>query len=345
MRNLSSARSLLRAVWTRRALHSTAYRHTALDNSHVASSSSTVNPDEIAHFSRLSSLWWDERGEFGMLHKMNPVRTQFVQEKLVEMKYEDGHESFDEQRVLEGLNVLDVGCGGGLLSESLTRLGANTLGIDASLSNIAIASLHASSDPALSFSSNSLPHSNDTAISHKGKGKVTYEHTSVEELLARNGPNSFDVVCSMEVLEHVDNPRGFLHSCAALVKPGGHLFLSTIARTPLAYLLTIFTAEKLLRFVEPGTHTYSKYINPSELISFFHHYRAPSPSNTSTKSSTESTSQPWISRLVAGRPLRVEAETRGMIYVPWNGEWVLGPHNEPLTEACNYLFWVRKPLQ
>ncbi|KAJ3489653.1 hypothetical protein NLI96_g1994 [Meripilus lineatus] len=114
-----------------------------------SSSHSTVNEDEIAHFSRLSSLWWDERGEFGMLHKMNPVRMQFVREKLAEIAQEDAppEAEIDSSKVLQGLNVLDVGCGGGLLSETLTRLGANTLGIDASSSNIAIASLHASQDP------------------------------------------------------------------------------------------------------------------------------------------------------------------------------------------------------
>ncbi|KAK7687908.1 hypothetical protein QCA50_009127 [Cerrena zonata] len=282
MRASTSSRHILRSAKNIRTLHTTVQRQTSLASS---SSSSTVNPDEIAHFSRLSAQWWDERGEFGMLHKMNPVRTQFVREKLVEMEYEDGHEDLNEAKVLEGLKVLDVGCGGGLFSESLTRLGANTLGIDASASNIAIASLHASNDPALSFTSSSLPQRFGSSVSHKGKGKLTYEHTSVEDLLAREGPNSFDVVCSMEVVEHVDNPRAFLTSCAEILKPGGHLFLSTIARTPLAYFLTIFSAEQLLRFVTPGTHTWSKYINPSELTSFFHNLH--SSSSLSSPSSGE----------------------------------------------------------
>ncbi|KAH9933519.1 S-adenosyl-L-methionine-dependent methyltransferase [Fomitopsis serialis] len=296
---------------------------------------SSVNPDEIALFSRLSSHWWDERGEFQMLHKMNPIRVQFIREKLLEMRREDGEDLAGENRVLEGLNVLDVGCGGGLLCESLSRLGANTLGIDASASNIGIASLHASSDPSLnllsSVSSSTLP-----SPPGKGKGTLTYEHTSAEDVLATRGPKQFDVVCSMEVLEHVDNPRVFLRNCANLVKPGGHLFLSTISRTPLAYLLTIFAAEDVLRLVTPGTHTYSKFVRPEELTQFFCEHRS-SPEET-----------PWISRLYGGLPTRTEAETRGMIYVPWKSEWALVPRGAvgaSWGEGCNYLFWVRRPLE
>ncbi|TCD71856.1 Hexaprenyldihydroxybenzoate methyltransferase, mitochondrial [Steccherinum ochraceum] len=186
----------------------------------TASSSSTVNTDEIAHFSKLSSQWWDERGEFGMLHKMNPVRMQFVREKLAEIRREDADEDFEDVSILRGMDVLDVGCGGGLLSESLARMGATILGIDASASNIAIASLHASADPGIDVVSSALSSLSSSPPSLKGKGKLTYENTSVEELLAQRGPASFDVVCCMEVLEHVDNPRAFLDSCAQLVKVG-----------------------------------------------------------------------------------------------------------------------------
>ncbi|KAH8093289.1 ubiquinone biosynthesis O-methyltransferase [Cristinia sonorae] len=323
---------------TSRSLHSTCYRL----NGHRASleGSSTVNADEIAHFSRLSSLWWDETGEFGMLHKMNPVRMQFIKEKLLEIRREETDDDVEEGTVLRGLDVLDVGCGGGLLSESLARMGATTLGIDASESNIAIASLHASADPSLDITSAALSASSSHLYPGvKGKGRLVYENTSVENLLARRGPASFDVVCFMEVLEHVDNPRAFLDSCAQLVKPGGHLFLSTIARNPLSYFLTIFTAEKLLRFVEPGTHTYSKYVNPSEIISYFQTYRSP------LSTAVRSAGTPWIGRVANGVPARVEAETRGIIYVPWNGEWRLSPRGEGWSEWCNYLFWVRRPKE
>ncbi|EKM50451.1 uncharacterized protein PHACADRAFT_104382 [Phanerochaete carnosa HHB-10118-sp] len=286
---------------------------------------STINQDEIAHFSKLSALWWDERGEFQMLHRMNPVRMKFIREKMMALE-DDLDALVTEAEVLQGRAVLDVGCGGGLLSESLARMGAKTLGIDASSSNISIASLHASADPFLDSSSSKQG---------KRKGSLTYKHTSVEDLLAEYGPASFDVVCSMEVLEHVDNPRGFLHSCAQLVKPSGHLFLSTIARTPLAYLITIFAAEDVMQRVSKGTHTYSKYVNPGELEGFFRTYRSPAPSGAPGR--------PWIAS--PRRPARTEAETRGMVYVPWNGEWVLAPRETTWAEGCNYLFWVRRPLE
>ncbi|KAG6332379.1 hypothetical protein ID866_6711 [Astraeus odoratus] len=300
---------------------------------------STVNAAEIAHFSRLSSLWWDENGEFALLHRMNPVRAQYIREKLLEVareeQGEDAAREMEQRRdVLRGMNVLDVGCGGGLLSEvafpaswlandalkhaaqSLARMGARTLGIDASESNIRIASMHASRDPLLSPSSTT--------------GSLSYLTTSAEELL--KGSEKFDVVCSMEVIEHVDNPAAFLTTCAELVKPGGHLFLSTIARTPLAYLLTIVAAEYLLRKVSVGTHTYSKFINPSELVSFFQN-RA---------------QRPWITRTYnGGLPARTEAEVRGLVYKPWSGDWVLMPRYATQWGAaeCNYMFWVRKPLE
>ncbi|KAI0788766.1 S-adenosyl-L-methionine-dependent methyltransferase [Abortiporus biennis] len=328
------------------------------NNATLSPSSSTINQDEIAHFSKLSSQWWDEKGEFGMLHSMNPIRMEFVRNKLVEIAQEDSSPDVevDGSKVFHGLNVLDVGCGGGLFSESLTRMGANTLGIDASGSNIAIASHHALQDPLLLSNS----------PTGKGKGKLTYQHTSVEDLLSKRGPESFDVVCSMEVLEHVDNPRSFLDSCARLVKPGGHLFLSTISRTPLAYFLTIFAAENLFRLVEPGTHTHSKFVNPQELIEFFAQYRSSPPpalshsppyppsSLESTQNEETTKSRPWITKLNAqGVPSRLEAETRGIMYLPWRSEWVLAPRGggvgglvgdvKKLTELCNYMFWVRKP--
>ncbi|TFK52841.1 ubiquinone biosynthesis O-methyltransferase [Heliocybe sulcata] len=287
---------------------------------------SSVNADEIGFFSRLSQQWWDEHGEFSFLHKMNPIRMQFIREKMLEIaREEQGEEAaVDMQQganLLKGLDVVDVGCGGGLLSESLARLGGRTLGIDASESNISIASLHAAADPRLS----SPPPGSS--------GSLTYQYTSAEDLL--QGVQRFDVVCSMEVLEHVDNPAGFLSSCAELLKPGGHLFLSTIARTPLSYALTILAAEHILRKVTVGTHSYSKYVNSSELVEFFHKYRSPSSKRT------------WITRTYEhGLPARTEAEARGMVYLPWKGAWTLAPRMGSAfgaATACNYLFWVKKP--
>ncbi|KAJ7066959.1 S-adenosyl-L-methionine-dependent methyltransferase [Mycena amicta] len=265
-------------------------------------SASTVNAAEIAHFSRLSSQWWDETGEFSFLHQMNPVRIRFIREKLVETA-RDQQPLFQESAALYGLDVLDVGCGGGLLSESLARLGASTLGVDASEANIRIAQLHASQDPALSG--------------------LSYVHTPAEALL--QDPKRYDVVCSMEVLEHVDNPSAFLNTCAELVKPGGHLFLSTISRTPLAYFLTIFMAEDVLRKVSKGTHTHSKFIRPEELTKFF-----------------RSKSAPWVD-VGQDPPPRTQAEVRGMVYNPLSSSWILAPRGAWGAAGCNYLFWARKP--
>ena len=164
----------------------------------------------------------------------------------------------------------------------------------------------------------------------------------------------------MEVLEHVDNPAGFLSTCAELVKvctagtngvpevltpsllqPGGHLFLSTVARTPLSYLLVILAAEHILRKVSVGTHTHSKFINPSELVSFFSKYSSPS-------ANPEVPGKPWITRTYDhGLPTRTEAEVRGLIYVPWSGDWELMSRGATQWGAaeCNYLFWVRRPSE
>ncbi|KAJ7035061.1 S-adenosyl-L-methionine-dependent methyltransferase [Mycena alexandri] len=265
--------------------------------------SSSINPAEIAHFSRLSSQWWDEAGEFSFLHKMNP---------LLEVA-RDEQPAFNEpaSSVLKGLDVLDVGCGGGLLSESLARLGAKTLGVDASEANISIAKLHAAQDPGLA---------------QAGPSSLSYLHTPAEALLAN--PKRYDVVCSMEVLEHVDNPPEFLDTCSRLVKPGGHLFLSTISRTALAYFLTIFMAEDVLRKVSRGTHTHAKFIRPEELVAFFRKY--------------PNADSPWVH---AGRrePTRTQAEVRGLVYNPLGARWILAPRGAWGAAECNYLFWVRKP--
>lgn len=248
-----------------------------------------------------------------MLHRMNPLRVSYVREKLVQATRDDGDERaadamVDSARPLHGLDVLDAGCGGGLLSESLARLGARTLGVDLAKENIAIAQTHASRDPGLAVSD-----------------LLSYEHTSVESLLERG--RAFDLVCLMEVIEHVDNPAQFLKTCASLVKPGGHLFLSTLPRNVLSYLLTIFMAERVLGLVSPGTHTHSKYINPSELVDFF---RA---------------DVGWITAMYDGHPPRTQAESRGMAYVPITGDWTFMPRWAPASSYTNYMFWARRPRE
>ena len=345
-----------------RSLRTSRLRYRFLHTQSLSSSSQgSINQDEIAHFSKLASQWWDEQGEFSFLHKMNPVRMQFIVDKLLEVAYDEKYDTeLERSQVLKGLDVLDVGCGGGLLSEvcffcahrhrckftvfnkSLARMGANTLGIDASESNIAVASVHSSADP--NFSSGSKASS--------GQGSLSYLHSSAETLLPL--PKRYDVVCSMEVLEHVDNPAAFLSTCAELLKvghlfqrqtyfwipswkqPGGHLFLSTISRTPLAYALTILLAEDILRKVTSGTHTYSKFIKPVELVKFFRQYRSAGELDHPARSVS-----PWISS--STYLPRLQAELRGLIYNPFQARWILAPRNTWGALECNYLFWVRKP--
>ncbi|KAG8752742.1 Hexaprenyldihydroxybenzoate methyltransferase, mitochondrial [Serendipita sp. 396] len=243
-----------------------------------------------------------------MLHKMNPVRVEFIRDRVLRVR----HDEEDPQAVdFVGLNALDIGCGGGLLSESLARLGANTLAIDASETNIQVAKAHAARDPAFN--------SQDSLL----RRELTYRCTTSHELVEEG--QSFDLVCSLEVLEHVDNPADFLKSCAALVKPGGHLVLSTIARTPLSYFLTIFMAENVLRMVTPGTHSFSKYVNAPELLEFFR------------------SQVPWLPRTSSEPPSNL-AELRGMIYNPLSGTWGLLPRGAPLALECNYILWLRKPV-
>jgi len=285
----------------------------------------TINPSEIAHFSRLSSQWWDEQGEFQLLHRMNPVRVQFIREKLLEVSREQDGEDVSPSKVLYGLDVLDVGCGGGLLSEAVARLGANVLGIDASESNIAIAKLHASADSKLSG--------------------LSYVHGTAGSLM--HSPKRYDVVCSLEVLEHVDNPASFLSECAELLKPGGHLFLSTISRTPLAYFIIIFLAENVSRKVSPGTHTYSKFIKPSELVAFFQKYPSATQVDPNTLREIQEGLPPqktWIPPHTSPDALwRSEAEVRGLIYNPFQARWMLAARGAWNMTNCNYIFWVRKP--
>lgn len=185
------------------------------------------NPAEIAHFSRLASRWWDPNGEFRTLHDLNPVRLTWV----------------DDVAGLAGKTVVDVGCGGGLLSEAMARRGARVTGIDMSADSLAIARLHLL----------------ESAPLH-----VDYQETTAEDL-ALQSPHAFDIVTCMELLEHVPDPQQLVRSCAALLAPGGSLLFSTINRTPTAFATAIVGAEYLTRLVPRGTHHYEQLIRPSEL--------------------------------------------------------------------------------
>jgi 2-polyprenyl-6-hydroxyphenyl methylase/3-demethylubiquinone-9 3-methyltransferase len=185
-----------------------------------------VDPGEIAKFEALAQRWWDPAGEFKPLHDLNPLRLEFV----------------DTRAPLAGKDVLDVGCGGGILSEAMARRGARVLGIDLAQSALEVAELHAL----------------DARVD------VHYRLQSAEDL-ARTAAASYDIVTCMEMLEHVPEPEHVIDALARLIRPGGHVFISTINRTPKAFLLAIVGAEYLLRMLPRGTHEYERFIRPSEL--------------------------------------------------------------------------------
>lgn len=198
---------------------------------------STIDTDEIAKFAAMAEQWWDPTGKFKPLHQLNPVRLGYIREKAIAHFSRDG----SRRRPLEGLSVLDIGCGGGLLCEPLTRLGAIVTGIDAGEKNIAIARLHA----------------------EQSLLEIDYRATTAEALAASG--ERFDLVLNMEVVEHVDNVPLYMKSCAELVAPGGLLLTSTINRTLRAYGLAIVAAEQLLRWLPPGTHDYARFLTPDEV--------------------------------------------------------------------------------
>ncbi len=186
-----------------------------------------ADPAELAKFSELAHRWWDLDSEFRPLHQINPLRLNWI----------------NGIAPLDGLRVLDVGCGGGILSDSMARQGANVLGIDLSTKALKVAQLHAL---------------------EAQTSRVQYREISVEQLAAEQ-PNSFDVVTCMEMLEHVPDPASVVKACAALVKPGGRVFFSTIHRSTKAFLMAVVGAEYLLNMLPRGTHEYAKMIRPSEL--------------------------------------------------------------------------------
>jgi 2-polyprenyl-6-hydroxyphenyl methylase/3-demethylubiquinone-9 3-methyltransferase len=199
--------------------------------------SSSVDDSEVERFSRLAATWWDPRGPMSSLHKFNPVRLAYIRDKATE------HFTHDARKLdcLKGLRILDIGCGGGILSEPLARLGASMVGADPSAENIAIARAHAED--------NSLT--------------VDYRKTTAEELAA--GGERFDVVLAMEVVEHVVDINAFVATCAAMVKPGGLMFAATLNRTFKSFALAIVGAEYILRWLPRGTHQWDKFVTPQEL--------------------------------------------------------------------------------
>jgi len=191
-------------------------------------SAANVNPAETAKFDKLAARWWDPNGESRPLHDLNPVRLNYVAERAV----------------LKGARLLDVGCGGGILSEALAAAGADVVGIDLARRVLEVARLHL----------------------HESKQKVDYREISVEAL-AQEAPGTFDAIACMELLEHVPDPASVVAACAMLLKPGGRLFLSTLNRTPLAFAAAIVGAEYALNLLPRGTHHYAQFIRPAELAS------------------------------------------------------------------------------
>ncbi len=185
-----------------------------------------VDPAEIAKFEQLASRWWDRQGEFKPLHEINPLRANYI----------------DRRAPVAGRKLLDVGCGGGILTEAMAQRGAQVTGIDMGEAPLEVARLHALESGA----------------------QVEYRRIPAEELAAAE-PGSFDIVTCLEMLEHVPDPASVIHACADLVKPGGHLFFSTINRTAKGWLFAVVGAEYILKMLPKGTHEYAKFIRPSEM--------------------------------------------------------------------------------
>ena len=196
---------------------------------------SSVNKKEIEKFSNIADEWWDPRGKFKPLHKFNPIRIKYIKENIIEQ-----FKTKNKTNPLTGINILDVGCGGGLLSEPMCRLGANITGIDASINNIKIAKLHAK----------------------KNGLKINYICSSPEKLKITK---KFDVILNMEIVEHVEDISFFLKSCSKLLKKNGLMFIATINKTLKSYIFAIVGAEYILRWLPIGTHEWEKFVKPEEL--------------------------------------------------------------------------------
>jgi len=208
-----------------------------VDSAH-SQAGSTVDPAEIERFARMAEEWWDPRGKFAPLHRLNPVRLGFIRD----------HAAAHWQRnplsgaPLQGLSLVDIGCGGGLICEPMARLGATVTGIDAAERNVAVARLHAAGQ--------------ELAIDYR---------ESTAEAMASGGAQ-FDIVLALEIVEHVSDVDLFLQSCGRLTKPGGLVFLSTLNRTAKAWALAIAGAEYALRWLPRGTHDWRKFLKPSEVV-------------------------------------------------------------------------------
>ena len=199
---------------------------------------STIDPAEVAKFEAMAAEWWDPNGKFRPLHMLNPCRLDYI---TAQIAAEFGRDLSDN-RPFTGLRLLDIGCGGGLLSEPMARLGADVVGADAAARNIPVAEVHAAQSGL----------------------EIDYRHTSAEDLAAAG--ERFDVVLNMEVVEHVADPLAYLTACRDLLRPGGLHICSTINRNPKSFAMAIVGAEYVMRWLPKGTHEWSKFITPDELF-------------------------------------------------------------------------------
>ena len=200
----------------------------------------SVNKKEIEKFSKMADEWWDPSGKFKPLHKFNPIRIQYIKENII-----DNFKLKNKKKPLDKINILDIGCGGGLLSEPMTRLGANVTGIDASSKNINIAKHHAK----------------------KNNLKINYICSSPEKLKIKK---KFDVILNMEIVEHVDDINFFINSCSKLLKKNGLMFVATLNKTLKSYMFAIIGAEYVLRWLPIGTHDWEKFVKPADLKNILH---------------------------------------------------------------------------
>ena len=196
----------------------------------------TINKEEIEKFSRIAEEWWNPTGKFKPLHKFNPIRISYIKENII-----NTFKIKNKDKPLKNLKILDIGCGGGLLSEPMRRLGADVTGIDASEKNIQVAKLHAK----------------------KNNLDIKYLSTSPENFKTRV---KFDVILNMEIIEHVEDVNFFLESCSSLLRKEGIMFVATINKTLKSYLFAIVGAEYILRWLPIGTHEWDKFVNPEDLI-------------------------------------------------------------------------------
>ena len=196
----------------------------------------TINKKEIEKFSKIAKEWWNPNGKFKPLHKFNPIRISYIKENIIKT-----FKLNQKKAPLKNIKVLDIGCGGGLLAEPMSRLGANVTAIDASEKNINVAKLHAK----------------------KNNLKINYICTSPEKL---KNDNKFDVILNMEIVEHVEDINFFLRSCSKLLKKNGIMFVATLNKTLKSYIFAIVGAEYILRWLPIGTHEWEKFVNPDDLI-------------------------------------------------------------------------------